>query len=99
MGRCADYALRDNKNVVNVFIHAALDSRRERAVKLYDVPEKKADEVIIRIDKQRASYYNFYTCQKWGRVDNYDLALDSSLLGIDGAVELLEKYVEIKEKA
>lgn len=99
VGRCADYALRDNKNVVNVFIHAALDSRRERAVKLYDVPEKKADEVIIRIDKQRASYYNFYTCQKWGRVDNYDLALDSSLLGIDGAVELLEKYVEIKEKA
>ena len=98
VGRCADYALKDTGNCVNIFIHASIESRIERAVHEYQVPEKKAQEVILRIDKQRSSYYNFYTCQKWGRVENYDLSIDSSVLGIEKSVELIKDFIKLKEQ-
>ena len=98
VGRCADYALKDTDNCVNIFIHASIESRIERAVHEYQVPEKKAQEVILRIDKQRSSYYNFYTCQKWGRVENYDLSIDSSVLSIEKSVELIKDFIKLKEQ-
>lgn len=98
VGRCADYALRDNANLVNVFIHASMEERKKRAVEKYGIPEKKTEEVIVRYDRQRSSYYNFYTCKKWGRCENYDLVIDSGKLGIDKTVELIRAYVELKEK-
>ncbi|MBZ4671458.1 MAG: Cytidylate kinase [Oscillospiraceae bacterium] len=97
VGRCADYALKDFNNVLNVFIHADIEKRIERISKELNIPDKKANEVIIRVDKQRMSYYNFYTSQKWGRAENYHLCLDSMALGIDGTVELLKKFVELLE--
>ena len=98
VGRCADYSLRHMKNVVNVFIHASMEYRMDRAVRLYDVPEKHAKGVLARTDKQRASYYNFYTDQEWDDMRNYDLALDSSKIGADGAVEVILQYAEMKQK-
>ena len=63
VGRCADYSLRHMKNMVSVFVHASMEYRMERAINQYHVPEKQAKGVLARTDKQRASYYNFYTDQ------------------------------------
>lgn len=97
VGRCADYVLRENKNVVNVFITAPIEDRVKRAVKYYNLDEKKAKETIIKMDKKRASYYNFYSDKKWGRADSYNLTIDSNI-GIDEACEVIKSYVEKKLK-
>ena len=96
VGRCADYALRENPDCINLFIHADLQIRKQRAIEKYGIEEKRANEVVIRKDKQRASYYNFYTPNKWGHADNYDLVIDSGKIGIDNAVEIIKKYIELK---
>lgn len=98
IGRCADYALEDYKNVINVFIHAKMEDRIDRAVAQYGIDINKAEDIIIKTDKKRASYYNFYSSKKWGNVDNYDITVDSSVLGIDDTVKLLKEFVELKMK-
>lgn len=97
VGRCADYALKDKKNVVNVFVHASMDARLDRAIKVYNIPAKKAEEYILRKDKQRAAYYNFYACRKWGAVDNYHLTIDSSYIPYEECAEMIAKLVELRE--
>lgn len=95
VGRCADYALSEHKNCINAFIYAGKDYRISRVATELNLSENKAKDLINRTDKQRASYYNFYTNKKWGDSRSYDLALNSQKLGIDGCVELLLKYGEI----
>ncbi|MDO5423103.1 MAG: cytidylate kinase-like family protein [Eubacteriales bacterium] len=89
VGRCADYILRDTADCLTVFIHADKAKRAERIVKQYgerdDAPEKRLKEK----DKRRAAYYQFYTDLKWGAVENYHVALDSGVLGIEKCVEIL----------
>lgn len=97
IGRCADYALEDYDNVVNVFIHADLDVRVKRAIKEYNIENVKVAEQVSKIDKKRAHYYNFYSGRKWGSLENYDLTVDSGVLGIDNTVELIKKFVELKD--
>ena len=92
MGRCADYALADHKECLNVFIHAKLDYRTDRIAKEMDLSMNKAKDLVQKNDKQRASYYNYYTSKKWGDSRSYDLCLDSSQLGIDGCVEMILAY-------
>ena len=96
VGRCADYALADYKNVVNIFIHADEEDKIERVINRYDdvTSRDKALEMIIKKDKQRQSYYNYYSSKKWGRSDTYDLTINSSALGIDGTVKLITQFVE-----
>lgn len=94
IGRCADYALRDFERVLNVFITAPLDVRVKRAVEVYGIAEKHAEDYVKRIDKQRISYYNYYTDKRWGQPQNYQICLDSSALGIDGTAEMLRKFCE-----
>lgn len=94
VGRCADYALEDYKNCLNIFIHADLDSRIKRISKKMNLPANKAREVIQKTDKQRASYYNYYTSKKWGDSKSYDLTLNSSRLDIDGCVDIILAYRE-----
>lgn len=94
IGRCADYALRDFDRVLNVFITAPIDVRVKRAVEVYGIAEKHAGDYVKRIDKQRVSYYNYYTDKRWGQPQNYQICLDSSALGIDGTVDLLERFSE-----
>lgn len=96
VGRCADYILRNDKYTVPVFIHASEQDRLNRAVHTYGVDEKDAKDVMIKTDKRRASYYNYYSGGKWGRADNYDLSVNSSASGIDGAVDLIIKFVGLK---
>ena len=92
VGRCADYILREEKNIVSVFIHADEESKKQRMIQTYEVPEKDAKEVMVKTDKKRAAYYNYYSGEKWGRADNYDLSINSGAIGIDGAVDLIIKF-------
>ena len=66
VGRCADYALEENPNVLSIFIKADMQDRIRRIAKLYDLSDAKAKDKITKIDKQRASYYNYYTSKRWG---------------------------------
>ena len=98
VGRCADYSLADNPNLVSVFVHAPLENRIRRIATKYDLTYSKAKDSILKTDKKRASYYNYYSSKKWGEAKSYDLCLDSGELGIDGSIELILKYIELKEK-
>ena len=98
VGRCADYALESYPNVVSVFIHANLQSRIRRIARLYDLTDAKAKDVIVKTDKKRASYYNYYTNKKWSDAESYELCLTSSELGIEGTAQAIIDYVNLKEK-
>ena len=98
IGRCADYALEEDPDMISVFIHSDIETRVKRAIKNYGIDSEKAEEIINKTDKKRASYYNFYSGKKWSDVDSYDLAINSSITGIDGAVELIKNLVEIKHR-
>lgn len=90
VGRCADYILRDLPELVTVFIRAALEDKVERAVKYYNLSSVKTPERIRRIDKNRTNYYKYYTNRQWGSFDYFDLAINTSLTGIEGAVKLIK---------
>ncbi len=98
VGRCADYALESYPNVVSVFIHADMQSRIRRIARLYDLTDAKAKDVIVKTDKKRASYYNYYTNKKWSDAESYELCLTSSELGIEGTAQAIIDYVTLKEK-
>lgn len=95
VGRCADYALADNPDCINIFIHSDMDSRIKMVSKRGNVTENKAKDMIQKQDKQRSSYYNYYTSKKWGDSNNYHLTLDAGKLGIEGCVEMILKYREL----
>ena len=94
VGRCADYALEGRDNVINLFIYADEDFRVRKIMEQYSMDENKARDNLVKKDKQRASYYNYYTNRKWGRAESYDLCINSSVLGIDGSVKLIKQFVE-----
>lgn len=98
VGRCADYALADRSNVVDLFIYANESCKIKRIMEKYELNENKARDMIIKKDKQRQSYYNYYSSKKWGRADSYDLCINSSVLGVEGTVKLIAQYVEDFEK-
>ena len=98
VGRCADYVLKDFDNVINVFIWADMPFRRERAIRIDGLPENKAEENILKIDKRRANYYNYHASEKWGRAENYHLSVKSSYAGIDHAVKVICTFIEGSEE-
>ncbi|MGN0424608.1 MAG: AAA family ATPase [Acetatifactor sp.] len=98
VGRCADYALADRDNVVNLFIYGDEEVKVARIMEKYNLSQAKAKDMIIKKDKQRQSYYNYYSSKKWGRADSYDLCINSSVLGIEGTVKLIIQYIEDFEK-
>ncbi len=97
VGRCADYVLRDNPDCVNVFIHGNLADRVEWAIRENDIDPEKAREMVLKTDKRRATYYNYYTSLKFGAAENYHLCINSSAVGRDGAVEVIRKYIDKKQ--
>ena len=99
VGRCADYILQNDSHTVPVFIHSSEQDRLSRVVNTYGIDEKDAKDVMFKTDKKRAAYYNYYSGEKWGRADNYDLSINSGAVGIDGAVGLIIKFAELKLEA
>ena len=97
VGRCADYVLRDNPRVINFFLTGDLADKKARILGRYDIEKDKVEDFIKKTDKRRASYYNYYTDQKWGAAPNFDLCINTSKTGIQGAVQLMKEYIAIKE--
>ncbi|MEA5074341.1 MAG: cytidylate kinase-like family protein [Eubacterium aggregans] len=93
VGRCGNFVLRDDPDAVDVFIHRDLEERINQVAKLYDLTQKKAAESVKKVDKQRSGYANYYSDRNWGQADNYDLALNSGLLGEDGCIEVIITFL------
>ncbi len=94
VGRCADYALADYDNCINLFIYAPIEDRAKRIAELKNISVDKAKDLINKEDKQRASYYNYYTTKKWGHIKSFDVCLNSSLMGIDRTVDVICDIVD-----
>lgn len=94
VGRCADYILRNNKNLLRIFVYANLKDRVENAIKIHNVPENKAESTVKKTDKTRANYYNFYSNQKWGAVENYDLCINTSTISRENATMIVCNIVD-----
>ena len=99
VGRCADYILRDHPELVSVFVHANSDFRAARIAEEYKLPDAKVRDLLVKTDKKRANYYNFQSEKQWGAASSYNLCIESSEVGIDGAVDLIMDYIIYKKKA
>lgn len=93
VGRCADFVLKGRKDTISVFINADIEYRIGRIMRRDSISEKEALVKIKKMDKERSYYYNYYTDQKWGSMESYDVAINSSKLGIEGCVEILKKLM------
>ena len=95
IGRCADYVLRDEPNLFRIFIYGDLDHRKERVAERHpEIKNSQIIDVINKTDKRRSSYYNFYTGRKWGKYDNYDMAVNSSTFGIEETAKIIAAAVK-----
>lgn len=94
VGRCADYVLRHREDLVRVFIMADEDFRIKTMMARKNLTAEQAKKLIRQVDKDRASYYKYYTDQIWGEAGNFDLCLNSGRLGVQGAARVIKAYVE-----
>lgn len=94
VGRCADYVLREHKNMVTVFITADLDERIANIQRRYNCSPDEAAKIISDKENTRSNYYNYYTGKKWGDSSSYDLCVNSSRLGIEGTEEYIAEFVK-----
>ena len=96
VGRSANYVLQDNPNVINVFLQADLPDRVQRAIDTYGQDAEGAEAMVVKTDKRRANYYNYFTGGKWGKAENYDLILNTSRMDLDKIVEVIKAYVSLR---
>ena len=89
VGRNADYILKDRKDVLDVYIHADMDFRADRIVRLYGESEKSPTTRLQEKDKRRQINYQHYTGRTWGNAENYHISLNSGVLGIENCVEII----------
>lgn len=99
VGRCADYILAGRENTINLFIFAPMEARVRRIMEIYNLDEAEAMKKIATSDKERGNHYFRFTDQKWGRSQNYDLSINSQLLGIDKTAELIADLASIEARA
>lgn len=97
IGRCADFVLRDRKNVVKVFVYSTMDDKINRAVKFYGLEKVKAEKEINKQNKLRANHYKHYTDRNWNDLSNYDLAINSDVLGVEKSADLICELVKEKD--
>lgn len=93
VGRCADYILRDFKNVVNIFVTASMDFRINQVMVKRNITREEARHFIEHGESRRAQYYNYYTGKKWGAAESYDLCIDSSILGLLETEKLIADFI------
>lgn len=98
IGRCADYALAEYPNMMSVFISATDSDRITRLKEKYNMDDSKAKDLMVKTDKKRASYYNYYSSKKWGDSRSYDFCVSSTAVGIDGAVDAILNFARLKQK-
>lgn len=93
VGRCADYILQEHVDRLRVFVYAPIEDRMQRAKESYGVVEQNLQTYVVRRDKARASYYNYFTIGRWGNRQEYDLCINSSL-GLERAVATIEAAIK-----
>ena len=98
VGRCADYALADYPNTVSVFICGDEEDKFRHLMERHNVDEAKAKDIMIKTDKRRASYYNYYSSKRWGSCKSYDMCISSSAVGYDGAVDIIKEFAKKKQE-
>ena len=98
IGRCADFILKGRPDVVRVFVHADADFCLEQAMLVDSLPEEEVVRKIAEIDDYRAKYYKHHTGSDWYDARNYDLSLNSGVLGFDGVVEEIVQYMEVRSR-
>lgn len=97
VGRCADYALADFPNMVSVFICGDDKDKIARLQETYQVDTAKAKDMMVKTDKKRSSYYNYYSSKKWSEAKSYDLCINSSAVGLEGAVKMILAFAKEKQ--
>jgi len=97
VGRCADYILKDDPRCASFFIHAPMKNRIARIMEKENISAAQAEYRIIKTDKKRANYYNFYTNRDWGDINNYELCINSAVLGRDKTAEMIFEYIKTRE--
>ncbi len=97
IGRCADFVLKDRKDVTKIFIYNDMDSKIKRATKYYGLDKQKAEKEITKINKLRANHYKYYTDLEWDDHSHYDLCINSDALGVEKSAELICDFVKQKE--
>ncbi len=94
VGRCAEYVLRDNPNMISVFVLGDRETKCQRVMEKYELDEKAALNLMRKEDKMRKTYHNFYADGKWGDSRSYDICINSSTLGVDKTLETLITYID-----
>ena len=93
IGRLADFLLKHNPRCFRVFVCSDIETAISRVTREYGIPAQKAEEEILRVNKERANHYWKYTGQRWGDTGNYDLAVNSSRIGIDKTIEIIRSAI------
>ena len=96
VGRCADYILRDHDDLVSVFILGDMDERLKCLERRQGLDEIEARKKIKEVDKDRSSFYRYYSDQTWGDAQNYDMCINSSKLGVEGTVQVILDYIKVR---
>lgn len=98
VGRCSETKLKEYDGLVSIFILGDRAKKVERVRQVYGVTEEEARQMMTREDWRRKSYHNYYCKGKWGDSRNYDFSINSSKLGIDRTVDMLEIYIKERMK-
>lgn len=96
VGRCADYILRDHDDLISVFILGDMDERLKCLERRQGLDEAEARKKIKEVDKDRSSFYRYYSDQTWGDAQNYDMCINSSKLGVEGTVQVILDYIKAR---
>ena len=94
VGRCADFILKDKKNVLKIFVSSSMENKIKRATEFYHMDKEKAEKEIARINKLRSNHYEYYTERGWETPSNYDICVNSDSIGINNVVDLICSIVE-----
>jgi len=94
VGRCVDYVLRNREDLVRFFIYSELEPRVQNLMERKNISAEEAKKLLKEVDKDRSSYYKYYTDQVWGETTNYDLCVNSARLGVQGTVDVLKAYLK-----
>lgn len=96
VGRTADYILRDEPNLIKLFVHAPHMARVRNIARQQNISAEEAESIIQRYDKERSRFYDFFTDKTWGQADSYDLSIDITRLGEEGSAQFLADYVRLR---
>lgn len=97
IGRCSDYILKDDPDVISIFIRANLVEKKKRAVNEYGENVETVNEKLMSIDMKRANYYNYFTDRVWGKSNHYDMTISTSRLSLENTATMIETLIKLKE--